>query len=1431
MKNRIDVGKEYQRIKEVQRWLRSFINESKPTGGRSPRPAPKNLKEVRVASVMDPFSELCFSVECEFINLDLDIWKEQISKLQPHLLFIESAWEGKNGKWAKKVSSPSEDLGQLIDYCHFEGIPVVFWNKEDPVHFERFLWVAKRSDVIFTTDLDIAFKYPSHVDHERIFLLPFGASPRYHNPVGDDKRSERIVFAGSYYPHFQERNSDLLKLLELAIDGHGLDIYDRNHKKFTDHVFPEKYRDNIVGSIEPDRIGDIYKGYRYGITVNTIKDSQTMFARRVFEQMACNMVTLGIYTRAMHNLLGDLVLAADDASEIKRKISIFDADPCLYRKFRLLGLREVLFKHTYKIRLSTVVEKTLGITLQDEMPLVTVIATVSDPTEAASLTQMFRAQSYPNKDMVVVFDPAGGHSFTDSPGIVFIPLDKANRMAIPTSARSEYTSMFHPEDHYDINYLMDMVLAFQFASTAAVTKAAFYKMDEQSLGILQNESLRYATVSGYKLRRSVFKSSVHKAMTIGNLLDQLLKDELQLAEATSIDEFNYCEGAKGIAPIHIRDIEGVFTGVSIDDLNSKIANGMSPVQSSSYVIDDIPSRMSGKAGRGITMRGTSEGHLVVTSDMAAGSHDYIKFKEKISIGALSSGDHLFVKVDTQDYNDLDCRFALVFLDDKAVKISSVTFRNDTVSEIVIPEGTQYVWPWLRVSGSGSITIKKMSFGEESRRYNTWVSKSPHLVLTNNYPSYENLYNNAFVHRRIVQYRKHELKPDVFEFTLKKPEGFAEFEGVDVVFGHKGLLRTVLESGGIKVVMVHFLHNGMWNLLKSNLDHVKIVIYLHGSEVQQWYRRGFNFVSEPEKMKAQIDCEQRNILWREVFSTNHPNLHFVFVSKYFLDEVTTDLGVDIPSERTHIIHNFIDTDLYDYVPKGPDQRFKVLSIRPFASMKYANDLSVEAIIRLSKRPIFNKMEFRIIGDGELFDEVTRPLKVFPNVMLERRFLRQEEIAAIHKEYGIFLVPTRMDSQGVSRDEAMSSGLVPVTNKVTAIPEFVDDDCGILVDAEDSAGLAGGIERLVEDPDLFLRLSRNAAARVREQSGEDSTIVREVELVRQISPTVTKGGPIVSIIIPVYNVKDYLERCLDSIVAQKNVDYECILVDDGSNDGSERIVDDYAKAYPDRFKAFHKTNGGQGSARNIGMQQAKGTYLTFVDSDDWIEEDMLAKMMGVALKDDCDLVVCDYDFVYPDGGRTRVQGLRDHGYGDVKANVLMSGTTGACIKMFSKELLSRSQFEEDLIAEDFRFTVSAILRAKKVGYTAEVLYHYYRRPNSTLEGMRGFSDKNYHIFEAYRRLLAEGIDVIGPVRKALFDRMIINVFNWRVSDIHAIRDPEERRAHAAKWAMELNNTIPNWQLSAPIVKWMGNNEKLKGIVECYAKEEFGVRFDQLLSEADD
>ena len=114
--------------------------------------------------------------------------------------------------------------------------------------------------------------------------------------------------------------------------------------------------------------------------------------------------------------------------------------------------------------------------------------------------------------------------------------------------------------------------------------------------------------------------------------------------------------------------------------------------------------------------------------------------------------------------------------------------------------------------------------------------------------------------------------------------------------------------------------------------------------------------------------------------------------------------------------------------------------------------------------------------------------------------------------------------------------------------------------------------------------------------------------------------ISVIVPVYNVEELLPKCLDSLVNQTFDDYEVIVVNDGSPDNSQKIIDDYYKKYPNIIKPLKKENGGLSSARNYGLKYATGEYVLYVDSDDYVSSDILEKMYSLGMRDNSDIVVC-------------------------------------------------------------------------------------------------------------------------------------------------------------------------------------------------------------------
>jgi glycosyltransferase involved in cell wall biosynthesis len=499
-----------------------------------------------------------------------------------------------------------------------------------------------------------------------------------------------------------------------------------------------------------------------------------------------------------------------------------------------------------------------------------------------------------------------------------------------------------------------------------------------------------------------------------------------------------------------------------------------------------------KAGTGKALALLLEGEqLVVQSSLADETHEYLYANQAWPAGDLGFPQSGKFHLDATP--GLNLQMAFLFLDDRKQRLGHklcAAGRNETLA---LPDGTRFIQLALRVYGPGTAKITGLLLDHVPEVPDRLFGRADYLLLTNHYPSDADLYRNAFVHRRVLEYGKQNTKVDVFRLKAGEKLAYHEFDGVDVISGGAEALATLLTSNPYKAILVHFLDQRMWSALEPYAGKTRILIWVHGAEIQAWHRRGAHYGSSTQLEGAKVDSEKRSTFWRQVTKGLPDHAKLIFVSRHFAEEVITDLGVELAADRYEIIHNVIDTRLFGYKAKPPEQRKRVLSIRPHTSRIYGNDLAVAAVLELTKKPYFGDLSFHFVGDGPLFEETVAPLRGLPNVRLDKRFLTQREIAELHREYGVFLCPSRGDTQGVSRDEAMSSGLVPVTNRAGAISEFVDERSGMLADREDFVGLAAGIARLYEDPELFASLSVQAAARVRGQSGPAQTTERELQLV--------------------------------------------------------------------------------------------------------------------------------------------------------------------------------------------------------------------------------------------------------------------------------------------------------------------------------------------------
>lgn len=1050
----------------------------------------EKLKDLKVACIMDEFTLNSFSPECNLMELTPQNWKIEIDEFQPHMIFIESAWKGKGELWYRKIANGSKEYFEMTSYCQEKNIPIVFWNKEDPIYTDVFMIAARMADYVFTTDIDCIKTYKNVLKHDNVYHLHFAAQPAIHNPIEKYDRKDKYCFAGAYYHRYVKRCEVFDDFSKFFIETKGLDIYDRNYKHARpEHAFPKMYDKYILGSLNPDEIDVAYKGYNFGINMNSVQQSQTMFARRAFEMLASNTVTVGNYSRGMKNYFGDLTICTDDSETLKQSINKWCKNETDIRKYRLLGLRKVLSEHLYEDRLSYIVEKVFNKNIKRQLPNINILSKAVDDKDLKSIINSFEKQKYDNKKLYIFTDCKLN---TENEDIILLSDDDIKENISFKFGNNGYVTSINPENYYGENYLLDFALNTRYGDFDGIGKSCYYiNVDTISITNINNT---YKEVNELKIDRGIFKNNLFENVTIKEFLEM---DTINEKKFLSSDEFNFCEKLVNDVCNEVDDIFITDKGISINEIEKTAENiKMDRFQNNgiSILSDDLIESMN--QSNYITFNKVRN-TIRFTSKLDESSNTYIDIEKLFNVHDFLQDGH--INLIFSGVGSIDSLGTCIFYDKNKKKISPEFTKFNRLYSAKVPKEAMYFKLSLRFKGSGELKLNDILIGASKNpdEKACFISRSNVLVLSNHYPSSDELYRNMFVHKRMTAYKEDGFIYDVMRMNIYAKNEYREFEGINIVEGQSEVLSNILEAGNIDTVCVHFLDKQMWEVLKLFKNKIKIIVWLHGAEIQPWWRREYNYNTKEELEKAKLLSEERMNFWKDIFNNiDDYNIHFVFVSEYFANEIFEDNKFVLPKERYTIIHNCIDTNMFNYVEKPKEQRKKYLSIRPYASNKYANDLTVKAICELSKTKNFKDMEFRIIGNGELFDETIKPLKKFDNVILEKKFLRQEEISDLHKQYGVFISPTRMDAQGVSRDEAMSSGLVPITNAVTAIPEFVDSDCGILVEENEYIGIAKGIERLYNEPEYFLTLSKNAAKRVRNQTSKEFTIDKEIKLINNI-----------------------------------------------------------------------------------------------------------------------------------------------------------------------------------------------------------------------------------------------------------------------------------------------------------------------------------------------
>lgn len=465
--------------------------------------APADVQQLRVAAILDEMSATCFAPDCDLLRVDSERWRDRLDAHQPHLLLVESTWQGNGGSWQYQVASYTHPdyiglpkLKELVGECRRRGIPTVFWNKEDPVHFERFAEAAALFDHILTTDANCVERY-AELEREgtgAIEAMQFAAQPRVHNPVSSPaQRSDSPVFAGAYY---RDRHIDRQRSLEMLLDAArpmDLTIYDRRFgsedKAFG---FPERFLPHVRGSLTYEEMLGAYKSHKLFLNVNSVTDSPTMFSRRVFELLACETAVVSTESVGVSETLGDLVPIVTTSEEATEALTRLLSDETHRRGLVQRAMRAVISEHTYRHRLAQVA-RTVGLEVTaysgEEVAAVALVDDVEQARQVRALVAAISVQTKLPAELLI-----GSHTsvagdlqeLPDTEGEIRVRVvqqdPEAGRIErfreLASLSVSSWVAILHPAHSYAEHHLADLMLATRYVEADVIGNACFEAGDE-----------------------------------------------------------------------------------------------------------------------------------------------------------------------------------------------------------------------------------------------------------------------------------------------------------------------------------------------------------------------------------------------------------------------------------------------------------------------------------------------------------------------------------------------------------------------------------------------------------------------------------------------------------------------------------------------------------------------------------------------------------------------------------------------------------------------------------------------------------------------------------------------------------------------------------------------------------------------------------------
>lgn len=531
------------------------------------KPRSVTEKKLRALYILDEISELNWSPHFHLRPLKRgEDLKAAWEAHEADFLFLESCWNGNKGDWEYAFTSPglkhknAQELISILEKANTTGLTTYFWNKEDPLHYEKFLPIAEKCSIIGTTDVNMLPRYQKDIPAAVAQVLPFAASPSLCNPTDRFRRDpEDVCFAGTYYVHGHNDRRDQMDAILQAIVAFNGAIYDRySHLKNDRYEYPDIFKPFLRPSVPFSEVIEVYKQFRLFLNVNTITDSATMMSRRVYEILATGTPVLSTPSLAIEKQFNGIVRTASTGADAIEEAAQVLTDDMSWRRLSHLGYREVHDKHTYR-HLSNIIEsgvlrKATGLTA----PLVSIICASIRPVNLNQMIKNVEEQNYPNVEVIYIvtpnFDEVALERLRSTRNVVraeviVLPMEETLGQCLNAGVRSaegEYIAKFDDDNLYLENYLRDIMLPFAFDEDYWIVgkEAYFCYLEGNDRLILRNSKKSFqksAFVSGdaMVMRRKVFEQTGFPSSRVGED-SKLLRDVTALGgKIYSSDYFNF----------------------------------------------------------------------------------------------------------------------------------------------------------------------------------------------------------------------------------------------------------------------------------------------------------------------------------------------------------------------------------------------------------------------------------------------------------------------------------------------------------------------------------------------------------------------------------------------------------------------------------------------------------------------------------------------------------------------------------------------------------------------------------------------------------------------------------------------------------------------------------------------------------------------------